>query len=600
MKKQLIIRGCLCARTGFSIGTGSPCDYSDAPVKRSSDGRLVIPGGSLAGLLRSIATALAPAMGSKPCIAIKEDRAGLSCDCSVCRLMGSIRLPEDSGSASRLWVYDAYMHSNGTTYIRDRIGIDRATKTAASAAAAKFDLEVVSAGSCFDFRLAYEYRKETGLDEESERLLVACLAEWQEGRLYIGGGAGRGLGAFILKDLEVRNLGLSDRFEILSYLQQEEPWETARPSSEWLEDRLKDARLAAQHTDIFSKQQVPVISSKCMLSSFALIETTLDACDLFLVSDVLSAGRSSFYMSPLIENNRPLLPGSVVRGVLRSLAERIARTLWIYDYEQDKSHLCPACHAVGDDANAFLASCGAVIKASIKKNKDVQVGSYQECSVNERIKSGIMPGEDDLCLACKLFGSTYFGSRLRVEDAPLIGEPFFKALDFLAVDRFTGGGRSGAKFDAMALYKPSFRLRMTLTNPTAWEMGWLALLLKDLVAGELYFGWGQAKGFGQVKASNTEIVFGCVKDNDLLRLVPEENINAAKLDRQSGIFNLYRYELDSDSAFWPQWMQQWVDSFVGAVSNFTSEKQARVKDSLSKDVYRDTDISKLYPVVKKW
>jgi len=74
--------------------------------------------------------------------------------------MGSIRLPEDSGSASRLWVYDSYVNSNGTTYIRDRIGIDRATKTAASAAAAKFDLEVVSAGSCFDFRLAYEYWKE--------------------------------------------------------------------------------------------------------------------------------------------------------------------------------------------------------------------------------------------------------------------------------------------------------------------------------------------------------------------------------------------------------------------------------------------------------
>lgn len=67
-----------------------------------------------------------------------------------------------------------------------------------------------------------------------------------------------------------------------------------------------------------------------------------------------------------------------------------------------------------------------------------------------------------------------------MEDASLIGEPVYKMLDFLAIDRFTGGGSDGAKFDALALWQPAFKVRLFFDNPEAWEWGWLALVLRDL------------------------------------------------------------------------------------------------------------------------
>jgi hypothetical protein len=52
-----------------------------------------------------------------------------------------------------------------------------------------------------------------------------------------------------------------------------------------------------------------------------------------------------------------------------------------------------------------------------------------------------------------------------VEDAEAQSEPIKKVLDFLAIDRFTGGGRDGAKFDAFASWNPSFTI-ISRQSPT--------------------------------------------------------------------------------------------------------------------------------------
>ena len=88
------------------------------------------------------------------------------------------------------------------------------------------------------------------------------------------------------------------------------------------------------------------------------------------------------------------------------------------------------------------------------------------------------------------------GSRLVIEDAALQAgtDPVFKVQDFLAIDRFTGGGRDGAKFDAVGLWRPAFTARLRLENPQAWELGWLALVLRDLAEGWLSVGFGRRQG----------------------------------------------------------------------------------------------------------
>jgi hypothetical protein len=160
--------------------------------------------------------------------------------------------------------------------------------------------------------------------------------------------------------------------------------------------------------------------------------------------------------------------------------------------------------------------------------------------------------QPQLCLACKLFGSTQLGSRLLIEDAPFVGEkPEYKMLDFLAIDRFTGGGADQFKFDALALWRPAFRVHLHLDNPEPWESGWLALVLRYLRDDWLNVGFGAAKGFGRVHipTGNWEAQFGFLDDSFGL---PRTG--------SSGVYQV----ADLNAATQSQWLIQaahWVEAF---------------------------------------
>jgi hypothetical protein len=68
----------------------------------------------------------------------------------------------------------------------------------------------------------------------------------------------------------------------------------------------------------------------------------------------------------------------------------------------------------------------------------------------------------------------------------------------LAIDRFTGGGADGLKFNAQAVYQPvlSGTLRLDVRRLDLWALGLLALTLRDALEGDLTFGFGASKGYG--------------------------------------------------------------------------------------------------------
>lgn len=75
--------------------------------------------------------------------------------------------------------------------------------------------------------------------------------------------------------------------------------------------------------------------------------------------------------------------------------------------------------------------------------------------------------------------------------------------EFLAVDRFTGGGAEERKFDAEGGWQPKLQgeikvdiERLVALGNTKASLGLLALTLRDLIEGDLSFGWGSAKGYG--------------------------------------------------------------------------------------------------------
>ena len=560
-----VITGTLKARTAVHVGSGVGGDLTDALLRRDAAGQPIIPGTTIAGTLRTLATRLAPRLGSKICAALKDpdDRdSRASCDCAVCHLFGDLNPSdaEDANSeASRILVFNARLKDDTPqTFIRDGVGIDRVTGAAARAGGVKFDLEVLPAETKFEFRL--ELRD---VDEGDKRLLVAVLAEWQAGRAWLGGNVARGLGAFELcEDVAYKTLAL-DADGLLTFLKEDEPWQAAEPQANWLRDRVALVQITP-----------PAEENRHVARRWVTIEGTLQAGGPLLTNDATTSGQTGFDHAPLLAQlgdwQCPVLAGSGLRGVLRSHAERIARTLATRNADGKDAFLrtCPACSPVESRADEPLASCDALLRGEVSTSDEVS--------------------DDHLCLACRLFGSTRRGSRLLVEDAlyqptEMQSKPVLKMMDFLAIDRFTGGGAEGAKFDALALWKPAFKLRLHLENPAAWELGWLALVLRDLQAGWLTVGFGAAKGFGRVKLSDWTVRLGYLHSDDWPDAAPLGK------GQQDGVYT--RIDLRDAAEDWLRLAKGWVDEFARKVNSFNRLETTWLKA----DNYFDGLIEKLYP-----
>lgn len=192
------------------------------------------------------------------------------------------------------------------------------------------------------------------------------------------------------------------------------------------------------------------------------------------------------------------IPGSSLKGVLRSHFEKIARTL----------NTTPG------------VVCDPFRKANLTGDRGdpVTCDGYEEVSCGEKFqlmkvtKSGgytnrkpIQPGNayvyENSCPACRLFGSTFFASRFSVSDGYL--QPGSKAdikkRDLVGIDRLTGGASAGAKFDLAAICPGAkFESEIHLLNFECWQLGAVLLLLDDLNHGFIRIGYGASRGFGDV------------------------------------------------------------------------------------------------------
>jgi len=562
-----VITGTLKARTAVHVGSGAGSDLTDALLRRNTAGQLIIPGTTIAGALRTLVTRLAPRLklkNNKVCAALTGSDD--SCDCAVCHLFGDIN-PSDAedaeSEASRILVFNARLKGDAPQpFIRDGVGINRTTGAAARAGGVKFDVEVLPADTEFGLRLEL---RDVDEDENDKLLLAAVLTEWEAGRVWLGGNVARGLGGFKLDDVAYKTLALDTADNLLTFLKEDKPWQEAQRESNWLQSQMESVQTTAP-----PDQVLPVARR------WVAITGTLQAQGPLLTNDATISGQTGFDHAPLLAQlddwAHPVLAGSGLRGVLRSHAERIARTLATHNADSKTAflHTCPACSPVESHADKPLASCDTLLK-------DVEFPTDKEVS------------DKHLCLACRLFGSTRRGSRLLVEDAPYQPteaqlKPVLKMMDFLAIDRFTGGGAEGAKFDALALWKPAFNLRLHLENPELWELGWLALVLRDLQEGWLTVGFGAAKGFGQVELENLQCTLGYLSLEDVQDLGLEAR---EKREKEKAVYTEMLFSLEQ--------AQPWVEKFLEEVRELRRGNDRL--PNLKADSYfgQEPDLPELYP-----
>lgn len=584
---EFFVTASLILETALHIGSGKGGDPTDAPVRRAGDGRLLIPATAVAGSLRATATRLAPRLGFKQCQALENALGKMPCGCVVCQLFGDINpierptpAPNDwvEATASRLWIEDAFANVTSATFIRDGVGIDRRMGHAAKNV--KFDYEVVPAQTPFmvKMRLAY-FKHDSKEDKERiEMVLAAVLAEWEAGRGQLGGNISRGLGRVRLENVTIAQPQLNTATALVNFLKATDRAAASQPIGNWLPKRVSEAREKLASTREGE-------GATAVATAFVTIQFKLRFTDFFLQHDPLVALIAGFDHAPLIEKltddglGNPMLAGSSLRGVLRSHAGKIIRTLYTaycLDEMDDSADAfkqnCPACNVLESSDTEAIASCNSRLERDEKPKHEEWL-------------------EKEFCLTCQLFGNQERGSRFWVQDAIWERDDIeWQAQDFLAIDRFTGGGLDGAKFDAAPLTQAVFETAVTLHNPSEWELGLLALLLRDLADERLTLGFGAAKGYGRVQATDFVWQVGYLHDEDLV-------VNGRSMFPQleaepSGLYQLAT--LRPKEWLPPEWQthaESWVTQFNEAVTDF---KRSEYVNKLKTDSFLGTDMEQLY------
>jgi len=185
------------------------------------------------------------------------------------------------------------------------------------------------------------------------------------------------------------------------------------------------------------------------------------------------------------------LPGSSLKGVFRSQAERIVRTLTI--------------NAKGP--------CVCVPFENDKNSKDCFCGHrFQEEEKAKGIKLKTARVYKDSCPICKIFGSTYFTGRFSISDAySCNGTPMCIQRDGVGIDRFTGGASHGAKFNLEVVTEGTFETRIHIRNFELWQLGLLAYLIQDLMDELIWIGSGKSRGLGRIKGEIVSASFSFIK-----------------------------------------------------------------------------------------
>ncbi|RDV83584.1 CRISPR-associated RAMP protein Csx7 [Ammonifex thiophilus] len=182
----------------------------------------------------------------------------------------------------------------------------------------------------------------------------------------------------------------------------------------------------------------------------------------------------------LLLNGQPYIPGSSLRGVLRSHLERLVRTL-----EPSPGGGKGACNPV--DKNEWCI-----------KTEDMRELRQSKKDLAFRVW-------DKSCRICRLFGSPWLASRVRVSDLFCLDENVKPQIrDGVAIDREKEAVRN--KFDFEVVPPGTrFRLELLAENLSPDELGLVWLGIRELWEGRIQVGGFKGRGLGFVRLEKVQV-----------------------------------------------------------------------------------------------
>jgi CRISPR-associated RAMP protein (TIGR02581 family) len=201
------------------------------------------------------------------------------------------------------------------------------------------------------------------------------------------------------------------------------------------------------------------------------------------------------------------LPGSSLKGVVRSHLEKICRTLNPQVVCDPFTRTADVCEVRGGRLTCPQfpeVACGD--KFELREKGELRVEDRTWHRAKSKVSSAA--AYRDSCPACRLFGSTSFIGRLSITDAYLTdaGPGRTETRDGVGIDRLTGGAAHGAKFELETVSSGvSFETQILLRNFECWQLGMLLVAIADLHDGLVHVGSGRSRGLGAVTGDVREL-----------------------------------------------------------------------------------------------
>ena len=178
------------------------------------------------------------------------------------------------------------------------------------------------------------------------------------------------------------------------------------------------------------------------------------------------------------------LPGSSLKGAIRSHCERIVRTL---GGEKPNDGNVWACLPVTGGRDNLSCS-----KRLDEKNKAREAERKQKLTSSEIYAFS--------CTICQLFGNMATASHTRIKDAyPINPEDIRREeRNGVAIDRIYGSAASGALFNFEVITAGEFTTTISVKNFTTAQLALIALAIRDFDEQRVSIGFAKSRGLGQV------------------------------------------------------------------------------------------------------
>lgn len=466
--RRMRVRGTLDCESAVHVG-GIALGESDLPLAEDGRGQIYVPGTSLAGALRSWARR---SWGAEQADLLFGNQP-------VVPTTGDDRDAEAEGGASRLLVEDCRL-VDPRPEVREGVGIDRVSGAAAKGV--KFDQVVLPRGTSLEVELALELSR-PGTDPR-EALLEDLLAALWRGEVLLGAAQTRGLGRVRLSSGIRSEEDLSSRDGLLRFFRNR--------------DKPKDE---ANGTPLSFRPSQSV-------STDALIEIDWEPdLPVMLASGLVGGAVDTIPLTSGAGPEHLIITGSGLKGVLRSQAERIVRTL-----------LPDA--AIPAGPRDFLYQVRVPLVERLFGSDGT---SWRGDQPDQRLGRGALEVRE--CYSLLGLDAERWKQVLAATDS----RPLYRALGcavadqdpkpsvhwdhahHVAIDRWTGGAAERHLYSSLEPWDVEWepiRLELDLHRVEDVEEPALALLLlvvRDLALGRLSIGWGTRRGLGSTKVGQIRI-----------------------------------------------------------------------------------------------